>query len=315
MVAGATDAYLSECRGPWPKISVTCPAIVRLIQIRYPDLLDHLVPIETPRELAAKLLRRRLAAELQARARGDRHLLHHAVHRDHELDPAPGRARPVVPRRRVRDQRALRPGAQGDQAGTAAWTSTRRGEPAGLLWAMAGGEIAGMRNANTMTVRGVRDVQYVFDRHRGRQVPERRLHRGVHLSRRLRQRRPHRRRTLHGRPRHPEAGAARRRAAADGQGGEGARPAARALLRPGGGDRRAADPAARHRTCARPSRWKREQAGLLDRLPRRDCAACGAPDCATLAEDVLRGEATLDDCVFLRIDRLEGRAAPEGGNR
>ncbi|NCO69181.1 MAG: ferredoxin, partial [Acidobacteria bacterium] len=53
LVAGATDAYLSECDGPWPKISVTCPAVLRLIQIRYPELLAHLVPIETPRELAA----------------------------------------------------------------------------------------------------------------------------------------------------------------------------------------------------------------------------------------------------------------------
>ena len=36
--------------------------------------------------------------------------------------------------------------------------------PQGLLWAMAGGEIAGMRNTNTMTVRGVGGVSYVFDR-------------------------------------------------------------------------------------------------------------------------------------------------------
>jgi iron only hydrogenase large subunit-like protein len=64
MLTGATDAYLSECKGLWPKISVTCPAVVRLIQIRYPDLIPHLVPLETPRELAAKLRRRRLASEL-----------------------------------------------------------------------------------------------------------------------------------------------------------------------------------------------------------------------------------------------------------
>ena len=63
MHASATDAYLSECRGPWPKISVTCPAVIRLIQLRYPDLIDNLLPIETARELAAKLLRRRLVAE------------------------------------------------------------------------------------------------------------------------------------------------------------------------------------------------------------------------------------------------------------
>jgi len=57
MVSSALDTFLSECEGPWPKISVTCPAIIRLILIRYPDLIPHLVPIHTPRELAAKLAR------------------------------------------------------------------------------------------------------------------------------------------------------------------------------------------------------------------------------------------------------------------
>jgi Na+-translocating ferredoxin:NAD+ oxidoreductase RNF subunit RnfB len=27
-----------------------------------------------------------------------------------------------------------------------------------------------------------------------------------------------------------------------------------------------------------------------------DCASCGAPDCRTFAEDVVRGEANLKDC-------------------
>jgi len=60
MLSRATDSYLSEAKPPWPKVSVTCPAIVRLVQIRYPELLPHLVSIETARELAAKLVRRRL---------------------------------------------------------------------------------------------------------------------------------------------------------------------------------------------------------------------------------------------------------------
>jgi len=40
-------------------------------------------------------------------------------------------------------------------------------------------------------------------------------------------------------------------------------------------------------------------------LPGKNCAACGAPDCATLAEDIVRGEASLADCVFVKIERLE----------
>ena len=31
MVGQAIDAYLSECREPWPKISITCPAVMNML--------------------------------------------------------------------------------------------------------------------------------------------------------------------------------------------------------------------------------------------------------------------------------------------
>jgi hypothetical protein len=39
---------------------------------------------------------------------------------------------------------------------------------------------------------------------------------------------------------------------------------------------------------------------LFARLPRKDCGACGAPDCRTLAEDIVRGLARLADCPFVK---------------
>lgn len=45
-----------------PLISSACPAIIRLIQIRFPDLLDHIVRIETPMDAAARLARKEAAA-------------------------------------------------------------------------------------------------------------------------------------------------------------------------------------------------------------------------------------------------------------
>ena len=33
-------------------------------------------------------------------------------------------------------------------------------------------------------------------------------------------------------------------------------------------------------------------------LPGLDCGSCGAPSCKALAEDVVRGFASVDDCVF-----------------
>ena len=38
-----------------PLISSACPAILRLIQVRFPNLLDHLVRVESPMEIAAQL--------------------------------------------------------------------------------------------------------------------------------------------------------------------------------------------------------------------------------------------------------------------
>ncbi len=39
---------------------------------------------------------------------------------------------------------------------------------------------------------------------------------------------------------------------------------------------------------------------ILKYLPRKECGACGCPDCATFAEDVADGKAYLDQCVFHR---------------
>src|SRR5690606_34473049 len=41
-----------------PIISSACPAIVRLIQVRFPELLDNIVAVESPMEIAAQLARR-----------------------------------------------------------------------------------------------------------------------------------------------------------------------------------------------------------------------------------------------------------------
>lgn len=44
-----------------PIISSACPAILRLIQVRFPELLENVVPVESPMELAAQLAREEFA--------------------------------------------------------------------------------------------------------------------------------------------------------------------------------------------------------------------------------------------------------------
>ncbi len=44
----------------------------------------------------------------------------------------------------------------------------------------------------------------------------------------------------------------------------------------------------------------REIRKIKDLLPGYDCGACGAPTCCDLAEDIVEGKASLDDCLILK---------------
>ena len=44
---------------------------------------------------------------------------------------------------------------------------------------------------------------------------------------------------------------------------------------------------------------------ILAELPGLDCGSCGAPTCAALAEDVVRGKAAVNDCTVLMRRRME----------
>ncbi|MBE6828388.1 MAG: 4Fe-4S dicluster domain-containing protein [Ruminococcaceae bacterium] len=42
-------------------------------------------------------------------------------------------------------------------------------------------------------------------------------------------------------------------------------------------------------------------------LPGLDCGTCGAPSCRDLAEDIVRGKASINDCVFFTSENTDGR--------
>ena len=39
---------------------------------------------------------------------------------------------------------------------------------------------------------------------------------------------------------------------------------------------------------------------LRAKLPQRDCGVCGAPTCDALAHDIVMGDATITDCIFMK---------------
>lgn len=65
-VSGAAEAvselarkYVADNPDKWPIISTACPTVTRLIRVRFPNLIEHLLPIMAPVDLAAKLARKR----------------------------------------------------------------------------------------------------------------------------------------------------------------------------------------------------------------------------------------------------------------
>lgn len=312
MVAAATDAYLTECKGPWPKISVTCPAIVRLIQIRYPDVLPHLVPIESARELGGKLLRRKLARELVIPPEDIgiffitpcsaimRSILAPVGLEQSYLDGAFSIAELYGPLLRAIKET---PPSDLDPLISAS----------GLLWAMAGGEIAGMRNANSMTVRGVRDVEYVFDRIESGKFQsvdfiEAYICPDGCVSGQL---------TVEGR--YAAQRSIQRIAKKLGTQEVVKEEKVRSLMREHFFDleeelvARRVDPLPRDLKKA--IERKRTRTQILEQLPAMDCAACGRPDCPTLADEIVDGSGRLEDCVIVRVKQLEERLEESGAKK
>lgn len=58
IVSDATKEYLRRAGIKKPVINSACPAVVRLIQIRFPNLVDHILPLMSPVECVAKEARK-----------------------------------------------------------------------------------------------------------------------------------------------------------------------------------------------------------------------------------------------------------------
>jgi Iron only hydrogenase large subunit, C-terminal domain len=57
LVSEISRKYVVEHKEKWPLISTACPSVVRLIQVRFPNLIEHLLPVCAPVDLAASLAR------------------------------------------------------------------------------------------------------------------------------------------------------------------------------------------------------------------------------------------------------------------
>lgn len=58
IVSDATRRYMAQAGITRPVISSACPAVTRLIRVRFPSLIEHVLPLNAPVELAARLAKK-----------------------------------------------------------------------------------------------------------------------------------------------------------------------------------------------------------------------------------------------------------------
>lgn len=63
LVSEISRDYVLKHKEHWPVISTACPTIVRLIRVRFPNLITHMLPVLPPVEIAARLARKKAIEE------------------------------------------------------------------------------------------------------------------------------------------------------------------------------------------------------------------------------------------------------------
>jgi len=291
--------YLEEYRGPRPLISSFCPVVVRLIQLRFPELIDLVVPVDAALELAIKDLKERRSQErgIPIQRIGAIYLAGCPARITTIHHPYTGGKTYLDGALAVREiYRDLMFAIQGRQREGHAPKSLRKASGLGIRWGTLGGEMEALGADNTIAVSEIRHLLRVIEEIDNHMLSDiafvecRACYAGcaggplmVDNPYRGRAKIQRISRSLQSAPSEasPEEEDLYRR------------------LKPYMDRRLPAlptetldpDPSKAIEKLAKRSR-------ILQSLPGIDCGSCGAPNCRALAEDIIRGEANIMYCLF-----------------
>lgn len=306
---------------PW--ISSACPAVVRLIQVRFPNLVEHVLPIITPMRAAAKLAKLQVSQEL-------------GVHEDRIgiwfITPCPGKvsavnepagyedaiitgAIPIAEVYPLLREKLVRDPDEIERLSS----ELRRGSGLGIGWARSGGENQSIGGGRQIAVDGIHSViQILEDVERGKlsdiDYIEAQACVGGCVGGVL---------TVE----NPFITRRRIRLLANDDSEPGLAEPTGTESTPSPMDRIVAEVTANDdwfqhdrpveprptlkldEDMAKAMRKMDQMARIVESLPGLDCGSCGAPNCQALAEDVVRGLATEMDCVFKLRERVRQLAS------
>lgn len=304
LVTRAARELLNGRSLPRPLISSACPAVMRLVQVRFPSLLPHVVPLQQPMEVAARLARRDYcrAHGLKAQQVGV-----------FFITPCPAKMTAI--RSPLGQERSH---ADGALAMTEVYgavlphlaahrhsQTASQASPLGMAWAGSGGEAAATGRERVLSVDGIDNVIRVLEEvENGKLTDLDFLECGACVG------------GCVGGPlvfdnNYVAANTLNQ--------------IVRAMPRVDPDDlHRPEDPSPGSLRMDRPVlpneqlrldedidlaiRKMDQMNAILERLPGYDCGSCGSPSCATFSEDIVRGYCVEMDCIYLLKDRLKQMA-------
>jgi ferredoxin len=304
---------------PWPLISPVCPVVLRLIAFKFPSLLVHVLPVLRPVALMAREVQERVLPEYAARK--EKSVLYFINPCPTMAEPRPDPDQPpplqteaaigindIYPALKARVEKILAEDTLPFADSRFEFETCTSGNAA--LGAMTGGEIAGMEVERTLAVHGLDEtIAYLHKIEMGllddiEYIEFRTCHEGC----------------LGGVLTAVDKYVAKRNVQSMvREYGLGNRLPRETVLRlyEKGRFRPDQSPAQLTRIFGtrKPALSLMELnriETLLEFIEGRDCGACGAPDCRTLAEDVVRGEAALEDCIWLHAGARRRPGTPLG---
>lgn len=302
-VTVAIRESLARDSRPRPLIASACPAVIRLMQVRFPGLLDRILDVESPMEIAARLAR---AQAVQATGlKPDRIGTFF-------ISPCP--AKMTAAKQPVGQERSavsgvisiatIFPDVLKKLATATGDDSLQRASGPGLGWGRAGGECQAIGMGSLLQVDGIHSVIDVLE-----EVEKGKLGEVDYLEAQA---------CIGGciggplTVENPFIARVRLRTLAANMGGEISSDA----LRVGMEGYRDGSLRMRYKIEPRPvmkldadvgrAIAKMEQLeDTVKRLPGLDCGSCGSPSCRALAEDIVRETALETDCVFRLRNRVQ----------
>jgi len=293
-------------KAPWPLISPVCPVVVRLIAFRFPNLLPHILPILRPVALMAREVKSRIVKDYGMKA--EEIFVYY-------INPCPtkiesyhpvsqGKIRPVERAMGINDvypklSRQVEQILESDQISffrhRFEYETCATGN--GPMWGMSGGEIADMHIDRSLAVSGLNevisylektelglfhDMEYMefrtcpegclggvltaIDKYLAKSAAQKMIQR-LGIGKRLSP--EHMLRLYEKGWFQPKTSPTK-------------------LVRLFGAEKE---------PLSIESLKKIDE--ILERINGKDCSACGAPDCRTFAEDVVREKASLNECILI----------------